>query len=51
MLHTHDCSQEHVTFGAFDEDLRWLDHTPEELLTRLVDGWRHPIDNDPRILW
>ncbi|MDP9435074.1 MAG: hypothetical protein M3P93_07735 [Actinomycetota bacterium] len=51
LLRTHDCRQEHVTFGAFDEDLRRLDHEPEELLARLVDGWRDLIDNDPRILW
>lgn len=51
LLRAHDCRQEHVTFGAFDADLRRLDHTPEELLALLVDGWRHLIDRDPRVLW
>ncbi len=51
LLRTHNCRQEHVTFGAFDENLRRLDHTPEELLSRLIDGWRRLIADDPRILW
>jgi hypothetical protein len=48
---TYDCGQESVTFGAFDEGLRPVDHAPEELLALLVDGWRPLIERDPRILW
>ena len=51
LLRAYGCRQEHVTFGAFGEDLRRLDLEPEELLARLVDGWRPLIDGDPRILW
>jgi hypothetical protein len=51
LLQAHDCRQEHVTFSAFDETFQRLDHTPEELLQKLVDGWRPLIDRDPRILW
>ena len=51
LLRAHDCRQEHVTFAAFDEALQRVDYEPDELLARLVDGWRPLIDNDPRILW
>ncbi|MCW2665075.1 MAG: hypothetical protein JWN57_37 [Frankiales bacterium] len=51
LLRAHDCRQEHVTFGAFDESFQRVDHTPEDLLKRLLEGWRHLIDRDPRILW
>ena len=51
LLRAHDCRQEHVVLGAFDEDFQRLDHSPEQLLARLVDGWRSLIDDDPRILW
>ena len=51
LLERYDCGQEHVTFGAFGEDLQDVDLSPEALLARLVDGWRPMIDQDPRVLW
>jgi hypothetical protein len=50
ILNGNGCRQRHVTFGAFDEDLRPLELRPEQLLTRLVDGWRYLIERDPRLL-
>ena len=50
LLSRYDCRQVHATFGAFGPDLRPLVLTPEELLARLVDGYRYLIDRDPRLL-
>jgi len=51
LLAQYDCQQEHVTFGAFDEELNTLELAPEELLSGLVKGWQYLIDKDPRVLW
>ncbi|HEX8646605.1 MAG TPA: hypothetical protein VF715_06865 [Thermoleophilaceae bacterium] len=51
LLERYECRQEHVTFGAFGEDLQPLDLAPEALLAGLVDGWDYLIERDPRVLW
>ena len=51
LLERYDCRQEHVTFGAIDEDLRPVDLAPEALLAGLVKGWDYLIEKDPRLLW
>jgi hypothetical protein len=50
LLETYGCRQMHATFGAFGEDLRPIELSPEQLLAQLVDGWRYLIDRDPRLL-
>jgi hypothetical protein len=39
-----------LMFGAFGQDGRKLDLPPERLLADLVDGDRHLIERDPRVL-
>jgi hypothetical protein len=51
LLEAYDCRQEHVTFGAFGDDLERLDMPPAELLAALAKGWQYLIDKDPRVLW
>jgi hypothetical protein len=46
----YDCEQVHTTFGGFGVDLQPKELTPEQLLFELVDGWRHLIEEDPRLL-
>lgn len=46
----HDCAQVHTTFGAFGEDLKRLELSPERLLVDLVEGWQYLIERDPRVL-
>jgi hypothetical protein len=46
-----DCRQMHVTFGAFDANLKRVEMSAEQLLARLVEGWRYLIERDPRVLW
>jgi hypothetical protein len=50
LLDTYGCRQLHATFGAFGEDLRPIELTPDQLLAELVHGWRYLIDRDPRLL-
>ena len=51
ILEDDDCHQMHVTYGAFDSSLERVEMPPEQLLARLVDGWRYLIERDPRVLW
>ncbi len=51
LLDAYDCRQEHVTFGAFGEDLQRFDLSPERLLVELVNGSEYLIEKDPRVLW
>jgi len=46
----YDCAQVHTVFGAFGEDLRPMDLTPEQLLVHVVRGWQYLIERDPRVL-
>jgi hypothetical protein len=50
LLATHQCRQTHVTFGAFDEGGAPVATPPEDLLSRLVEGYRYLWEKDPRIL-
>jgi len=50
LLHRYGCAQVHTTFGAFGQDLRSLELSPERLLVELVEGWRYLVDRDPRVL-
>jgi hypothetical protein len=50
ILERFECQQEHVTFGAFGEDLQRLDMTSESLLVELVTGWDYVFRRDPRVL-
>jgi hypothetical protein len=51
ILEEGGCRQMHVTFGTFDSNLERVEMPPEQLLARLVEGWRYLIDRDPRLLW
>jgi hypothetical protein len=50
LLDLYDCAQVHTTFGAFGDDLKRLDLSPERLLVDVVKGWEYLVDRDPRIL-
>jgi hypothetical protein len=50
ILRANDCRQRHVSFAAFGTDGRPLDLSPELFFARLVDGSRHLIERDPRVL-
>src|SRR4051794_21984765 len=50
LLARHDCHQMHTHYGGYGHDLEPLDLAPEELLARVVAGYRYLIDRDPRIL-
>src|SRR5215207_5058942 len=50
LLERYDCVQMHGTFGAFGEDLRPLELSPECLLVEVVKGWQYLVERDPRVL-
>lgn len=50
LLAAHRCRQTHVTFGAFDEGGARVATPPEDLLSRLVEGYRYLWEKDPRVL-
>jgi hypothetical protein len=50
LLAAHRCRQTHVTFGAFDEGGAAVPTGPEDLLSRLVKGYRYLWEKDPRVL-
>jgi hypothetical protein len=50
LLKTFECHQVHATFEAFDTGFQSLDHSPEQLVAELADGWGYLIDRDPRVL-
>ena len=46
----YGCRQVHTTYAAFGPDLQRLDLDPEQFFARLVRGWQHLLDDDPRLL-
>jgi hypothetical protein len=50
LLADYDCRQTHVTFDSFDEEGAPLGLSSEELLARLVAGYRYLWEKDPRVL-
>ena len=50
ILAAHNCRQEMTTFSGFDETLAELALTPDELLVRLIEGWRYLYARDPSVL-
>jgi hypothetical protein len=50
LLADYECRQTHVTFDGFDEDGSPLGLSAEELLARLVNGYRYLWEKDPRLL-
>jgi hypothetical protein len=44
------CFQQMVTFAGIGTDGRDLALSPDELLTRLIDGWRYLQERDPSIV-
>jgi hypothetical protein len=49
ILREHACRQEMTVFRAFGPDLKPVDLSADELLTRLVAGWSYLFGDDPRI--
>jgi hypothetical protein len=50
LFELYDCAQVHTTFGAFGEDFKRRELSPERLLVDVVEGWRYLYERDPRVL-
>jgi hypothetical protein len=50
ILAEYDCGQRMVTFAGIGPELQDVPLGPDELLVRLVEGWRYLFPQDPRSL-
>jgi hypothetical protein len=50
LLSKFACGQEMTTFGGIDDRLARLAFGPDQLLLRLIEGWRYLLGRDPSVL-
>lgn len=50
LLRRYACRQEMTTFAGIDESLADMALEPDQLLVRLVEGWKYLFSSDPRVL-
>jgi hypothetical protein len=50
LLSQYACRQEMTTFSGIDESLLQLPLAPDQLLVKLVEGWRYLLGRDPSVL-
>jgi hypothetical protein len=50
LLRRYACRQEMTTFAGIDESLADMALEPDQLLVKLVEGWKYLFPSDPRVL-